>query len=76
MLLAATAAVPAGDEEFVGPQFQTVAVGRSGTLVADKDSILYLAINEPSSKLSNNKGTITVRIESQDGGQLGDTTQE
>ena len=76
MLLAATAAVPVGDEESAVPQLQPVAVGRSGTLVADKDSILYLAINEPSSQLSNNKGTITVRIESQDSGESGDTTQK
>ncbi len=74
MLLAAT--VPTGDEESATPQFQPVAIGRSGTLMAKKDSILYLAINEPSRQLSNNKGTITVRIESQDSVDPGDTTQK
>lgn len=76
MLLAATVAVSTEDDEFGAPLLQPIAVGRTRTLTADKDSILYLAINEPSNQLSNNKGTIAVRIESQNSGQPGDTSLE
>ena len=76
VLLAAIVAVPTEDDEFRAPLLQPIVVGRSGALTPDKDSILYLAINEPSNQLSNNKGTIAVRIESQNSGQPIDTSLE
>ncbi|MBB77035.1 MAG: hypothetical protein CMJ75_21215 [Planctomycetaceae bacterium] len=66
VLLAAMVAVPTGDDEFAAPLLQPIPVGRAGMLTAAKDSLLYLAINEPSSQLSNNKGTIAVRIQSRE----------
>ena len=75
MLLAATVSHPNGNDEFAESLLQPIALGRSGTLTSDKDALLYLAINEPSKGLANNKGAITVRIQRQRRGKSIDALQ-